>query len=64
MDGNAGVFHFKCFEDLAGLAQNGVAVVEADTGLQRDLQAAAIAWLDGNVQVSGCPGPSVRLRPI
>ncbi len=55
----------KHVEYLAGLRQNGVAVVGRNPGLHRDLEAAAVPRLDGHVHIRahalatmpGFPGP-------
>src|SRR5581483_12042093 len=49
------IFHFKSFEDSAGLLQNGVAVAEGHPRLECNLDAAAVARFDGDVQI----GPNV-----
>ena len=50
-------------EHLPGLRQNGVAVVGRDPGLHGDLEAAAVARLDGHMQVGAhVARHSARLR--
>src|SRR5215472_8897276 len=45
------MFHAELFEDLAGLGQDGVAVVGSDAGIEVDLEASAIARFERNVKV-------------
>ena len=51
MDRDPGMLDAERFEHLPRLAEDRVAIVGTDAGLQRDLEAAAVARFDGHVQV-------------